>query len=178
MIAGLLLDGASTDEWKTAIIQDNLLQTRSEATAKRLARLIRNRLESMGPALWSLIKDGTAAIATHACLAAAVKHSILLADFLDLTLRDQYKVFAKSLSPHLWEDFIADCSSRDPAVANWSETTVRKLRTVVFHILEQAGYIASVKSPTLQQIHIERPVVHYLESNEEHHVLRCLRMTA
>jgi len=72
VIANLLLENASNETWRRALNDDNQLQARSPATAKRLARLIRNRLETMTPDMWKLVTDGNSTVATHACLAAAV----------------------------------------------------------------------------------------------------------
>jgi len=72
----------------------NLLQARTAETAMRFARLIRGRLETMEADLWKLVRDGTGEVATHAVLASAIKHSPLLCDFLDLVVRDHYRVFS------------------------------------------------------------------------------------
>ena len=177
VIANLLLKQADDDAWKSAVGQDNALQTRSPATARRLARLIRSRLETMTPELWKLVRDGSATVATHACLAAAVKHSALLADFLELVVKEQYRIFAEKLNYQLWNDFVADCQSCDPELPEWSEATVRRLRSSVFQILEQAGYIVSTKSLRLQTVHIADEVVRHLENNDDGSVLRCIRIT-
>lgn len=163
IIADLLLKQADDDAWKSALTQDNLLQTRSPATARRLARLIRNRLETMTVDLWKLVRDGSSVVATHACLAAASKHSALLADFMDLVVKEQYRVFADKLSHRLWDDFVADCHNRDPELPQWSDSTIRRLRSSVLQILQQAGYIDSTKSMRLQTVHISEQVVKYLE---------------
>ena len=179
MVASLLLKQVEEDQWRAAITgPENVLQTRSPATAKRIARLIRKRLETMQPPLWTLIRDGTSTVATQACLAASIKHSALLADFFDLSLRDQYRLFATTLSTQLWEDYIADCSTRDPAISCWSDTTVRKLRTVVFHILEQSGYIDGARTAALQPVYLEPAVVKYLNAHNEDHVLHCMSIAA
>ena len=177
VIADLLLKQADDDAWKSALGRDNLLQTRSPATARRLARLIRNRLETMTPQLWKLVRDGSATVANHACLAAAVKHSTLLADFLELVVKEQYRIFADKLTYQLWDDFVADCQSRDPELPEWSKSTVNRLRSSVFQILEQVGYIDSTKSLRLQTVHIAAEIVRYLENNEEGSVLRCIQVT-
>ena len=104
VIADLLLKQAEANTWKSALGRDNLLQARSPATAQRLSRLIRNRLETMTPDLWKLVRDGSATVATHACLAAAVKHSDLLADFLPLPNNARRFAF-KSPRPSGREDF-------------------------------------------------------------------------
>ena len=81
------------------------LQARHPATAVRLARLIRSRLESVDAELWKLVRDGTGTIASQALLAAAIKHSPLLGDFLDGVVREQYRLFHPILSKQLWEDY-------------------------------------------------------------------------
>ena len=48
----------------------------------------------MGPDLWKLVRDGKGTVATHAVFAAAVKHSPLLGDFLDLVVGEQYRLFS------------------------------------------------------------------------------------
>jgi hypothetical protein len=177
VIADLLLKQADNDVWKSALREENVLQTRSPRTADLFALLIRGRLETMTSDLWKLVKDGNSTIATHACLAAAVKHSALLADFLSLVVREQYRIFADKLTYQMWDDFIADCQNRDAELPEWSESTIKRLRSSVFQILQQAGYIDSTKSLRLQTVHIADEVVRYLDNNDEGSVLRCIQIT-
>ena len=71
-IADLLLRGVNAHDWRAEVTERNVLQIRSPKTAARLAQLLRARLELMQPALWEMVRDGSALLATHACLAAAV----------------------------------------------------------------------------------------------------------
>ena len=66
VVAGLMIQGASTAEWRDALGRRNLLQVKNPATAVRLARLIRGRLETMKPELWQLIHGGSSIVATQA----------------------------------------------------------------------------------------------------------------
>src|SRR5689334_24763355 len=141
IIADLLLHGVNDAEWRQAIIKDNVLKARNPATAIRLARLIRQRLEAMSPELWRIVRDGTVVVATQAVLAAAVKHSSLLGDFLDLVVRDQYRRFGKTLTKKMWRDYLEDCRGRDPWMPQWHESTIRRMGSSIFQILAQAGYI-------------------------------------
>lgn len=177
IVAGLLLRKVNADGWEKAIIEDNVLQTRSEATAIRIGRLIRNRLELMNPDLWGLVRDGTGTVATHAVLAAAVKHSPLLGDFLDLVVREQYRLFNTALSNRLWDEYLYDCRGRDPDMPIWNESTRKRLRSSVFQILAQAGYIENTRSKRLQTVHIASQVLQYLERHNEHYVLRCIKVS-
>ena len=177
IVAGLLLRKVNADGWEKAIIEDNVLQTRSEATAIRIGRLIRKRLELMNPDLWRLVRDGTGTVATHAVLAAAVKHSPLLGDFLDLVVREQYRLFNTALSNKLWDEYLDDCRGRDPDMPIWNESTRKRLRSSVFQILAQAGYIENTRSKRLQTVHIASQVLQYLEKHNEHYVLRCIKVS-
>ncbi|MBC8417381.1 MAG: DUF1819 family protein [Desulfobacteraceae bacterium] len=176
IIADLLLRGMDKQEWQAAIIEQNVLQARSLETARRLTRLIRGRLEAMEADLWKLVRDGTGEVATHAVLAAAIKHSPLLGDFLDLVVREYYRLFSATLSNRCWEDYLVDCRGRDPEMPIWNESTRKRLRSSVFQILAQAGYIENTRSKRLQTVHIASQVLQYLERHDEHYVLRCIQV--
>ena len=176
IIADLLLQGVDDAGWKDAIVSRNVLQARSLETARRLGRLIRGRLGLMGPELWRLVRDGSGTVATHAVLATAVKHSVLLGDFLDLVVREQYRLFRLTLSRHLWETFLEDCRGRDPEMPDWPESTRHRLRSSVYQILAQAGYIDSTRTMKLQAVHIAGEVIRYLQDHHEDYVLRCIQV--
>lgn len=176
LIADLLLRGVDAEGWKDAILTWNVLQASSPATARRLTRLIRARLEKMGPELWSLVRDGSGDVTTHAVLAAAIKDSHLLGDFLATVVSEQYRMFSTELSPRLFAEYLDECRGRDPHMPHWTETTRRRLRSSVFQILAQAGYIESTRSLRLQRVHIADQVLHYLKAHNEEYVLRCIQV--
>jgi len=176
IIADLLLREVDAAGWKEAIVKRNVLQARSPATAIRLTKLIRGRLETMGPELWKLVRDGKGGAATHAVFAAAVKHSPLLGDFLELVVGEQYRLFSPALSYKLWADYLEGCRERDPDMPLWNETTRRRLRSSVFQMLAQAGYIENTRSLKLQTVHVAEQVLRYLKANHEDYVLRCIQV--
>lgn len=177
ILANLLLQEADDQAWDKAIYDENLLQTRNPATAKRLTRLIRKRLELMGPELWRLIRDGSSTVATQAVLAAAVKHSHLLGDFLDTVVREQFCLFSETLPKTLFDAYLQECRSRDPEMPEFTEATCRKLQTTVYHILVQAGFLSDTRKPKLQPVHIANEVIRYLDDNGEDYVLRCIKVS-
>lgn len=177
IIADLLLRGVEPDEWQESLYEQNALQARNLATARRLARLIRQRLELMDEGLWRLIRDGSQTVATHASLAAAIKHSALLGDFLDLVVREQYRLFASKLSLTLWEEYLNDCRGRDPDMPLWNDSTRRRLRSSVYQTLAQAGFLDSTRTLRLQPVHIASEVLSYLRDHREEYVLRCIEVS-
>ena len=176
LVADLLLRKVDAEGWKDAIVTKNVLQARSPATARRLTKLVRGRLETMGPDLWKLVRDGKGSVAAHAVFAAAVKHSPLLGDFLDLVVCEQYRVFGTALSNTMFAAYLEGCRERDPDMPQWNETTRRRLRSSVFQMLAQAGYVENTRSLKLQTVHVADQVLRYLTANREEYVLRCIQV--
>jgi hypothetical protein len=176
LIADLLLRKVDAEGWKDAIVTQNVLQARNPATARRLTKLIRGRLETMGPDLWRLVRDGKGTVAVQAVFAAAVKHSPLLGDFLDLVVGEQYRVFGTALTDKMFVDYLEGCRERDPEMPQWNETTRRRLRSSVFQMLAQAGYIDNTRSLKLQTVHVADQVLRYLKAHQEEYVLRCIQV--
>jgi hypothetical protein len=175
-IARLLLENLDEEGWHRAIVVDNVLQKKSPASARRMARLIRNRLEPLRLELWHLVLDQDREITTQALLVASIKHSRLLRDFLDQVVREHYRTFKRQLALSDWRTFLAECAARDPAVATWTESTQKKLGQVVFRILAEAGYLESTRTMKLSPIRVHPKVRIYLLDHHEKDLLRCMEI--
>jgi len=176
IVADLLLRNVNPEEWKNALYTENILQSKTFGTSRRLANLIRSRLQTMQPPLWKLVRDGKGSVTIHATLAAAIKHSQLLGDFLQFVVAEQYRLFSPSLSHRHFTDYLETCRERDPEMQQWSESTCERLRSSIFQILAQAGYIDSTRGCRLQTVHIAEQVLGYLKSHQEDYVLRCIQV--
>jgi len=69
------------------------------------------------------------------------------------------------------------CSQRDPHIENWSESTKKKLRQVIFRILSEASYIDGTKSRSLLPVSITSEVKDFLIKYNENYVLNCMDVT-
>lgn len=176
VVAGLLLRGQKDQGWHKAIVEDNALQARNLQSAIRVGRLVRQRLDLMKPDLLKLVRDGTGSVATHAVFAAAIKHSPLLGDFLDLVVREQFRVFSTTLPKKLFDEYLQNCRGRDPEMPQFNESTQRKLQTTIYHVLVQVGYLSDNRKLKLQHVHVAEQVIQYLERNHEEYVLRCIQV--
>ncbi len=176
IVAGLLLDNVTDPEWKDAIERRNVFQSRAPGSAVVLARLLRARLECFDGPLWIMVRDGSKELATQCLLACAVKHSALLRDFMDLSLRDEYRMFRPTLGTGVWSAYLENCSSRDPAMPDWSESTRNRLRSTVFQILAQVGYLTDTTSREMKPVSISPDLIAYLRTSGEDHLIRCLQL--
>jgi len=176
LLAGLLL--ADTDElgFRAAVQKENILQCRTVATAVRLARLIRGRLQGFDPVFWKMVAEGSNELAVQCLLAAAVKQSALLRDFISQALRDEYRALHTTLAPAVWVAFLDGCAARDPSVATWHETTARRLRSTVFQILAQAGFLSDTRNRTLQKVTILPDLAKYLRQTGDSDILRSIQI--
>jgi hypothetical protein len=176
IIADLLLQGVSDENWKQAILEENALQMDSIESIKRISRLLRARLKPLGEGLWEMVRDGDREQATQAVFAGAVKNSRLLGDFMDITMREQRALFAKKLEFRMWNEYIAGCLGRDPDMPHWSESTVTRLRSAVFFMLAEAGYLNDTRNLLLQNVFVDPQLAAYLRDRGESYVLRCLEV--
>lgn len=173
-VAELLLTKPDRDTWVRAIEHDNILQKRSPATARRQARLIRQRLEYLDEEGWRLVVEGEREVVVQILFAAAIKHNRLLGDFMSEVVGGHVRRLEEVVSPKDWESFLADCAQRDASVGGWSTTTKAKLFQVILRILAEARYLQSTRRPKLTLPLLHPEVLHYLRGRSEGRVLAAM----
>lgn len=173
-LAKLLLANPDESAWIQAVEIENILQKKTPATARRQARLIKRRLTTLAPEAWKLIAERDTEVSMQLLLAAAVKHSQLLGDFLLNVYANRQRRLEMTLSASDWHDFLVECTHRDASVASWSETTKKKLHEVIVRILVEAKYLQNSRSMKLTPRSLHPDVRRYLIAHDEAYVLECL----
>lgn len=172
-IARLLLQHPTDEQWDAALNDENLLQ-KKPATARRQARLIRNRLEKLDDEGLQLIVDWDNEVSGQTLLIGAIRHSRLLADFLrDVYGQDLRKLELK-LSHRQWESFLEERARLDEAVAGWAISTRDKLFQVIVRILGEAKYLDSTRAMGLTPPLLHPAVVSYLKRAGDSETLTCM----
>ena len=177
VIAQLLLDGTDDKTWNDKLLHENVLQKRSIKTIKRLASLIRNRIEPFGKDGWKLISKGSAEVTKQMLLAACIKHNRLFGDFVLKVVKDQIRLFQKSLSKRSWVTFLEEATQQDGAIGSWAESTKEKLGQVTMRILEQVGIIENPRSLKFTPFFLNPQVAAYLRKHDETYILKCLELS-
>lgn len=173
-VATLLLSNPDPVAWQHAIEVENILQKKTPATARRQARLLQRRLGTLDPVAWKMIAERESEVAIQLLIAAAVKHSQLLGDFMLRVYADRQRRLEPALAPTDWQDFLAECTHHDSAVAGWSDSTKAKLFQVIVRILAEAKYLESARSMKLTPHSLHPDVRRYLSTHDESYVLNCL----
>jgi hypothetical protein len=178
IIAGLMLDHATSEDWDQAIRVDNLLQKRSPASAKRNAQAIRKRLERLEPEFWRALRDGDEELATQVAFCAALERNLLLVEFIERVVKDAYQTHTEKLDVFQWMDFLEECANRDSSILDWTESTRKKMGQVVFRMLAEMGYLKSTRSLKLQHVLIRPELRVMLEDNYKPRIKECMEASS
>jgi len=178
IIADLLLSKANDAEWKRVIQTENRLQKRSPATAKRQASALCKRLERLDEPFWRALRDGDDELATQVAFVAALERNLLLVEFVETVLKDAFILRAEKLAQYQWMDFLEDRAHRDPAIADWTETSKKKMGQVAFRILAEVGLLQSTRSLRLQNILVRPEVNVLLEDSRRYRIKACLNVSS
>ena len=173
-VAALMLTLPDDAAWQQAIEVENILQKKTPATSRRQATLIRKRLNTLDPAAWTLIVEREQEVAIQLLLAAALKHSQLLCDFLRTVYATHQRRMESQLTTMDWQNFLDECAHRDASVAGWSESTRAKLFQVVVRMLVEAKYLESARSLRLTPRSLHPDVRRYLSTHNQTIALECL----
>ena len=176
-IAALLLTNPDPVAWQQAVEVENILQKKTPATARRQARLLQRRLTTLDAKGWQMMAERESEVVIQLLLAAAVKHSQLLGDFMLRVYAQRQRRLEPALAPIDWQDFLAECAHHDAKVADWSDSTKAKLFQVIVRILAEAKYLESARSMKLTPQSLHPDVRGYLGTRHETYVLKCLDRT-
>lgn len=178
IVAGLLMDGVTPEQWDEAIRVENVLQKRTPASAKRNATAIRKRLERLEPEFWRALRDGDDELATQVAFCGALERNLLLVEFMETTLRDAYISRAEKLDAFVWADFLEDRSHRDPAICDWTESSRKKMGQVAFRMLAEVGFLKSTRKLELQHV-VTRPELKVLlEDHYKQRIIKCMEVSS
>ena len=144
-IATLMLGKPTDAQWDFAIKGENILQ-KKPATAYRQARLLRNRLSTLDDCGLTMVVEESGELCRQILMAAAMRHSLLLSDFVRDVYIDDVRKLERTLSHRQWDSFLIECEHRDEAVRGWSASTRSKLFQVIVRILSEAGYLESTRT--------------------------------
>ena len=153
-IGGLHLAGAQVaarlyrelGDWaavRSALDADNLLQSRTRASASRLGRELVQRLEELTDAEIELLADATTDERAHLMWVAACRRYYLVAEFAEEVLRERFLVMATDVTPEHFEAFVRGKSLWHPELMELEASTLRTLRTTLFLMMREADFVTA-----------------------------------
>ena len=177
IVADLLLQDASPEQWHEVIQQQNRLQKRAPASAKRVAQAIRTRLERLDAPFWRAIRDGDDELATQVVFCSALERNLLLVEFIETVLKDAFVTRAGVLEPYHWNEFLDERSHRDSTITTWTESSRKKMAQVIYRMLAEVSLLKSTRNMKLQNLMIRSEVRVLLDDSYRYRIKACLEVS-
>lgn len=151
MVAQLYKKGQNTSQIIESVMRENLFQYPTEREVKGKCRVALRRLEmiSSSETLLGLLAEGTLREAKQAALVAMMCDSQLLADFMVEVVGEKYRRLEMTITRKDVNLFFEQLRERDQAVGEWSDSTVRRIRSVLMYVLRENGYLEGIGSEEL-----------------------------
>jgi len=126
---------------KQGVLADNALQARSPASAIRMEREFRQRLQTLTTQQIEIL--ATAPLDSRCAIAwlSVLKHSVFVFDFSAEVLRGKIKDLDPVLRPSDYENFVATQMGDHPELAMLTVTTKEKIRRVMKTMLREVGIL-------------------------------------
>ena len=177
IVADLLLQDASPEQWHEVIQQQNRLQKRAPASAKRVAQAIRKRLERLDAPFWRAIRDGDDELATQVVFCSALERNLLLVEFIETVLKDAFVTRAGVLESYHWNEFLDERSHRDSTITTWTESSRKKMAQVIYRMLAEVSLLKSTRNMKLQNLMIRSEVRVLLDDSYRNRIKACLEVS-
>ena len=175
-IAELLLSEPSKEQWDEAIVEQNILQKRSPATAKRNAATIRKRIANLDNKFLSALVTANHEEAAQLMMAATLINSPLLADFMRTVVMDAKRMYRDNIDMKDWEYFWEDKCRIYPSFAEMSESSTYKIAQVAFKVMTDGGFLESTKTKTLTNIYITPDVRNLLVEMDRDDIIQAMEI--
>jgi len=121
---------------------DNLLQARTQNSAKRILQEIVLRVKHLTEGQLELLLSGSPSEQRLLLWVAICKRYALIREFASEIVREKFLAMNHELFPYEYETFFEDKAETHPEMKKISRSTRNKLRQVVFRMLREAGLIA------------------------------------
>ena len=177
ILARQLLEGIALHDLTKVALSENLLQKRSPATTVKMTGLIITRLCLFDEDSLRVVVEGDRREASLLLLAAIVEVHRLVGDFLIYIRKECLAKYQNTLTAKDWNKFFELCIQIQPEMVGWSESTVTKLRNVVFKILTECG-ILEEKSHKLLPLFLPLSVRAYLSAPGKDYARCCMEGVA
>lgn len=154
--AGLVTEGLDEKEIINRIVNENLFQYPTERTIRTIASACIRRLQALqDDSLVEAIKSQPMEVSKQICLYAMMKRYRLVWDFMVTVIGEKYSQQNFSFSPVDVNTFFLQLQEQDDYVAGWTENTIKKIRSVLIHVLVENEYLDNNRSDHLNPVWLQ-----------------------
>lgn len=164
--AKLLSEGKSDKEVVDEIIKDNLFQYPTEKSIKLIANGCIKRLRALNDdELIRAIAEQPSDVAKQVCLYAMMKRNRLVWEFMISVIGQKYASRDLTLKRSDLNAFFMQLQEQDDNVATWSESTIKKIISVLIKVLVENEYLDNNKSEKLNPVWLNSVLENGIRNN-------------
>lgn len=138
VLAPVYLDKRDWEQVRDNAVESNLLQARTHRTGVRLVRETVKRLSALTDSEVELLVAATGSERTQLMWAAACRRYDLIGEFAEEVLRERFLLRASKVEYDDFDSFIRTKTVWHEELAATKESTLQKLRSNVFKMLQEA----------------------------------------
>ena len=162
IIAESLLKKLSEDEWKSLIVEENVLQKKSGQTAIRYARAIRRRIEGLGDEFMTDLLGVNERAYVQMLMMSLLIHSPVVSDFMRHSLAEARRTYKPFLNPDAWSEFYNTRVRAYSELGSLSDSTIKKMGTNAIKALVDTGYLSDNRTKQIQPVYLMLEVKNWL----------------
>ena len=162
IIAESLLKKLPEDEWKSLIVEQNVLQKKSGQTAIRYARTIRWRIEGLGDEFMTDLLAASERAYVQMLMMSLLIHSPVVADFMRHTLAEARRTYKPALTADAWSEFYDTRVRAYAELGGFSDSTVKKMGNNAIKALVDSGYLSDSRTKKIQPVYLMPEVKDWL----------------
>jgi len=145
-VARLYFESKDWVKVRETIMQKNILQTRTLASAKRISREICSRLKLLTDQELRVLIEGPFKDQAYILWLAVCRRYRFIYEFAVEVLREKFLTFQHELNYEDYDAFFNTKASWNEKLDRISDSTQKKLRQVLFKILREAGLLTRENS--------------------------------
>lgn len=150
IVAEVFIEIGDWNLTQNQVLSENLLQKSTSVTAKREFGEIKNRLMTLTADQLRAFSAANLTELKYLAFLSCIKYYRLLNDFMTEVVRAKIQIFDYQILESDWANFIESKKQHIEKIGHSSESTLKKIRQVIFKMLADTGIIDDIKMKIIQ----------------------------
>lgn len=172
IVANLKQQGLDELQIFDRICKENLFQYPTERMVKNLAGVCLKRLDAMNDLnLESDLINGPTDLSKQINLYAIMKRERIVKEFMILVIGEKYSNQDFTLTKKDMNIFFMKLKEQDEKIAAWTDSTISKIKQVLFRFLIETGYIENLNTEILHPVYLYNELEQAMIDNRDQRML-------
>lgn len=160
---------ASNKDWdktKDIILEDNIMQKNAISSRKRVFVELKRRLEALSKEEFECLLGSSSSDVRAIIFLSILKTYRFIYEFMVEVVRQKILMFDYKILNSDYESFFENKKYHIEQLENITDSTVSKIKQVLFKILEEATIIDSTKSKNIQKPYLSPKIIELIVKDE------------